>query len=79
LPTYSYRDNDTGREWNDFRPMSSRDDGVDGVKIVRLLSAPNIFPSESGHEQVAKTEKFREKILNPIMKAHTGREMQSKM
>jgi hypothetical protein len=78
MPSYTYLDESTGEQWTDFRPMSQRDIGVGGT-VIRVLSAPTIFPSDAGKQQAKKTEQFRRDILGPMVKAQTGSEMKSKM
>jgi len=68
MPMYSYMNTETNEEWSEIRSMDEADDGVDGVKIIRVLSAPNIFPSEPA-EGLKRGADFQKNIMEPKLKA----------
>lgn len=72
MPTYTYKNTKTGEEWSEFRFISEMEDGVDGVEVIILPSAPTVFPSSAGYDVQKKADKWRSDFLQPKISALTG-------
>lgn len=69
MPTYTYRNTETGEEWTEVRSLSTRLDGVDGKRIIQVLCAPKTRDYSFDHK---RQERFNEKVLDPIRKKIPG-------
>lgn len=62
MPTYSYRNTETGDEWTEIRKIDERLDGVDGKKIILMISAPKqADPTLS----TSRGQDFYDKVIAP--------------
>jgi len=69
MPTYNYENTETGETWSEYRNMDQRLDGVDGKKIILVLSAPKqTDPSLS----TKKAQDFYDKVIAPKKRYHPG-------
>lgn len=71
MPEYNYRNNETGEEWTETRQMSARLDGVDGVKVVQLVSRPSTLRRERA-EGLSAHDKFQRDVLAPACETWRG-------
>lgn len=69
MPTYTYRNTITGEEWSEVRRIEDRLNGVDGRRIILLLSTPHVAdPSTS----TKRRYDFHDKVIEPMKKKYHG-------
>jgi hypothetical protein len=65
MPTYTYRNTETGEEWTEIRKISESKDGIDGVKIIQVIGTPRMTdPSLS----TKRAQDFYDKVIAPKKK-----------
>lgn len=62
MPTYRYRNIQTGEEWEEIRKVDERLDGVDGVSVEMVLSTPRLRDYTLLHH---KGQDFYDKVIQP--------------
>lgn len=70
MPFYRYLNTETGEEWEDFRPISRMEDGVDGIKIKLLING--CPPIADRSLSTKKGQDFYDKVIAPKKKYHPG-------
>lgn len=70
MPTYSFKDTNTGEEFDKFMKMSERDDFLkDNPHVQPMLSAPSIVSGVSTSTQHRVPDGFKE-VLSKVAEAH---------
>ena len=75
MPLYSYKNTETGEEWEEWRTISRRKDGVDGVKIIQTLKANPSKLTAANHAALQRHrahDKFQRDTLAPICETWRG-------
>lgn len=72
MPTYKYRDTETGREWEEFRTMSQRLDGVDGEKIIQVPGMTGSPMNQEAAQRHADHDRFQRDTLAPMCETWRG-------
>lgn len=65
MPSYNYKNLETGETWTETRSMANRLDGVDGVRVVQMPSRPADTKTEL-HAKSRALGKFQRDTLGPI-------------
>jgi hypothetical protein len=70
MPTYSFKDTNTGEEFDKFMKISERDNFLkDNLHVQPMLSAPSIVSGVSTSTQHRVPDGFKE-VLSKVAEAH---------
>ena len=72
MPTYEFRDNETGREWQDFMSIADKESFLEeNPHITQIIGAPLIH-SGRGLGGGLKIDNGFNDVLKEIKKSHNG-------